>query len=118
MQICYAGRVGVRLVGLILLLILTAACEAPPRPARPTPLSAGQPPIYPGAQNVKDVFEGSNDSASLKTITFETSDAADKVLTYYRSTLAARVGSHERWTISGLIGCTTYGRTGASMNSR
>lgn len=76
-------------VGLVIaLLILIAGCEAHgDSPPRPTPPSVGKLPIYPGAENVREQFQGSDESVSSRLITFEISDEPYKVLEYYKSLL-------------------------------
>ncbi len=75
------------------MLIMFAGCdvryESPPKPGPPStwPPSAKNPPIYPDAQNLKDELEGFEETAFLRTITFETIDEPGNVLDYYKSVL-------------------------------
>ena len=53
----------------------------------PPPPSINDPPIYPGASNVKVMPEGPVPHSVRKVITFETSDEASKVVQHYSSLL-------------------------------
>jgi hypothetical protein len=78
---------------MIALALLVSGCSGYiAGPEKPPPPSATNPPIYPGAQDIKEVQEPSGQPDPIRRITFETEGRPDQVLEYYE-----RVFTEEGW---------------------
>jgi len=103
MQFGHMVKIAFMTLLLSFMLIMIAGCdvryESPPKPGPPStwPPSAKNLPVYPGAQNLKDALEGFEETASLRTITFETIDEPGNVLDYYKSLL--ETAGWEPWDV-------------------